>query len=680
MQGLVDQAPVLGLAVLDERALHGLLVRVARHVDGLHVARVHARVVHAGAHGGRGGVEVLDLLGHVAHVAHGLGQLHGLLHGAAWVRADEVGHHVLLLAGAARDLLEAAAEGVVDRAGRLAHGGQDRVAHVLGRQAQLAAHVVVDQLLEELVGLVGQGVVKADAAAHEDLLHAGKLAQVAQELGVGVLLDHHVLAERGPHAAAVAAHAAGGLLVARGPAEVCRGAADVGDVALEVRVCREGTCLLHDALVAPYLQDAPLVEGDGAEAALAKAAAVGRNGEAHLVKVEGRYATRGVVVRVPRAGVGQLVDGVQLGRGEWRLRRVLHHEEVVGRVGLHQAVGRHGVHVAVLHGKAAGVVEAIRTQVVKGGEKVVVVDLVQRVGLVDRPADPGDLVDGKTGVQGLRHLHDGLFAHAVEDEVGAGVKQDGALEGVRPVVVVGKAAQARLDAAQHDGGVLVRAADEVGVDHAGVVGARPHDAPGGVEVLAAAALGYGVMVDHGVHVAGGDQEGQAGLAQDGNALGVVPVRLANHAHLEAVGLQGARDDGHAKAGVVHVGVSADVDEVALLPAAGLHVGAADGEKRLARGTGGVCGRVGLAGCVRARLAAGVAPGGASGLAVRLRPLAVLAASALGVALAAVGLGHGASVLLDWGCRSMVALRGGLCDLWRARGASVGRLCIRPAVD
>ena len=301
---------------------------------------------------------------------------------------------------------------------------------MLGRQAQLAAHVVVDQLLEELVGLVGQGVVKADAAAHEDLLHAGKLAQVAQELGVGVLLHHHVLAERGPHAAAVAAHAVGGLLVARGPAEVCRGAADVGDVALEVGVCREGAGLLHDALVAPHLQDAALVEGDGTEAALAKAAAVGRNGEAHLVKVEGRHAARGVVVRVPRAGVGQLVDAVQLGGGERGLRRVLHHEEVVGRVGLHQAVGRHGVHVAVLHGKAAGVVEAVRSQLVEGGQQVVVVDLVKRGSLVGRAADPGHLVDGKARVQGLRHLHDGLLAHSVEDEVGAGVKQDGALERV----------------------------------------------------------------------------------------------------------------------------------------------------------------------------------------------------------------------------------------------------------
>ena len=81
LQCLAHQLVVLGLAILDERALHGLLVRVARHIDRLHGARIHAGVVHARRHGGRRGVEVLHLLGHIAHVAHGLGKGHGFLHG-----------------------------------------------------------------------------------------------------------------------------------------------------------------------------------------------------------------------------------------------------------------------------------------------------------------------------------------------------------------------------------------------------------------------------------------------------------------------------------------------------------------------------------------------------------------------------------------------------------------------
>ena len=46
-------------------------------------------------------------------------------------------------------------------------------------------------------------------------------------------------------------------------------------------------------------------------------------------------------------------------------------------------------------------------------------------------------------------------------------------------------------------------------------------------------------------------------------------------------IEHAADDGHAKAGVIHIGVAADIDEVALVPATRIHVGAADGEELVA---------------------------------------------------------------------------------------------------
>ena len=99
-----------------------------------------------------------------------------------------------------------------------------------------------------------------------------------------------------------------------------------------------------------------------------------------------------------------------------------------------------------------------------------------------------------------------MLAHAVEQDVGAGVEQHGALELVLPVVVVRQAAQARLDAADDDGLVLERAADEVAVDRDGAVGPRARDAAGGVGVLVSRFLVHGVVVDHRVHVAGRDEE------------------------------------------------------------------------------------------------------------------------------------------------------------------------------
>ena len=72
-----------------------------------------------------------------------------------------------------------------------------------------------------------------------------------------------------------------------------------------------------------------------------------------------------------------------------------------------------------------------------------------------------------------------MLAHAVDEDVGARVEQHRALELVLPVVVVGQAAQACLDAADNDGGILKRLADEVAVDRDGTIGAAPLLATGG---------------------------------------------------------------------------------------------------------------------------------------------------------------------------------------------------------
>lgn len=120
----------------------------------------------------------------------------------------------------------------------------------------------------------------------------------------------------------------------------------------------------------------------------------------------------------------------------------------------------------------------------------------------------------------------------------------------------------------------------------------------------AAVLGHRIVVDHGVHVAGTDQKAQARLTEYADAGGVGPVGLTDDAHFVAVRVEYAADDGHAKAGMVHVGVAADVDKVALVPAARIHVGAADGEELIAARAPGACERCwGMRGVPTLRLTA-----------------------------------------------------------------------------
>ncbi len=250
-----------------------------------------------------------------------------------------------------------------------------------------------------------------------------------------------------------------------------------------------------------------------------------------------------------------------------------------------------GVHILLLHVKAARVVELVGGKVVPAGKQVVVIDLVERAGAVDGAVDIGDLIDGQSGVERVGDLDNRVLAHAVDEDVGARVEQHRALEFVLPVVVVGQATQACLDAADNDGSVLERLADEVTVDRDGSVGTVPLLATGGIGVGVAAVLGHRIVVDHGIHVAGTDEKAQTRLAEHRDAGGVSPVGLADNAHLVAVRVEHAADDGHTKARVVHVGVAADVDKVALVPTARIHVGATDGEELIAArapGAGGCC--------------------------------------------------------------------------------------------
>ena len=285
-----------------------------------------------------------------------------------------------------------------------------------------------------------------------------------------------------------------------------------------------------------------------------------------------------------------------------------------------------GVHVLLLHVKAACVVELVGGKVVPAGQQVVVVDLVERAGAVDGAVDIGDLVDGQSRVERVGDLDNRVLAHAVDEDVGARVEQHRALELVLPVVVVGQTAQARLDAADNDGSVLERLTDEVAVDRDGSIGAVPLLAAGGIGIGAAAVLGHRIVVDHGVHVAGADEKAQAWLAEHGDTGGVGPVGLADDTHLVAMCIEHAADDGHAKTGVVHIGVATDVDKVALVPAACIHVSAADGEELVAARAPGAD-----------RRCRGMRGARALGLAATLLLLAALGMLAVLVVLSVLGL-------------------------------------------
>ena len=377
----------------------------------------------------------------------------------------------------------------------------------------------------------------------------------------------------------VAAGAAVQLRIARRLAIVRRGAAHVMDVALELRVGDHLLRLFHDGLMASHLHDAPLMERQRAKRALAEAAAIAGQAELHLA--DGRDAAGFLVHGVIRARIRQAVHRVHLRGGQRFARRVLYHELMIG-IGLNQAFSREGVAVAVLHVEAASILEVILLHAVERGQQLVIVHVLKRFRAIHRAVDERDVGHVKPSRQRIGDLHDGMLAHAVADQVGAGVKQDRTLQLVRPVIIMSQTAKRCLDAAQHDRNILVRAANQVSVDHRRPIGPESHCAAGRERIGAAMLLGNRVVIHHRVHVASGNQESQPGPSQHRDAFRVAPIGLADHANLIVIGLKQARDDGHAERGMVDICIAAHEHEVATVPTALLHIGTANRQERTAR--------------------------------------------------------------------------------------------------
>ena len=130
---------------------------------------------------------------------------------------------------------------------------------------------------------------------------------------------------------------------------------------------------------------------------------------------------------------------------------------------------------------------------------------------------------------------------------------------------MGKPPERRFQPADDDGHVSVGLADAVAVDDGGTVRPQSRLASGGVEILAPAFFGGGVVGHHGVDIAGADQKAQPRPAEFFEIVGGAPVRLGEHGDEKSVLLQHPGDDGRAEGRMIHISVAGDVDKIGYLP-------------------------------------------------------------------------------------------------------------------
>ena len=546
----------------------------AGYIHRLHGPGVQASVIHHRGERRGSGVEILDLLRHIAHVPDKFRQLHRLAKGRAGVGGHEVGHQVLLQMVL---LIQGKIPGgklLVNGVFGLTHFGQNGVRHVLRGHLQLAGYVVLHQLPEEGIPLVRQDVVKANAAADEDLLHPRQLPELAQEAEIVAVVRPEVGAGGGEETLPPGADAFGQLLVTgRGP-EVSGGASYIVDVTLEIRVMGHLLGLSQNGVVAAGLDDPPLVEGEGAEGAGSEAAPVGHQAELHFL--DGGDAPGFPVAGMVIPAVGEVINPIHFRLGQGLLGWILHHK--FPPIGLSQPSGCKGVRIAVLDTKAFGILpgafpERFEVRQDQGGQAV-----VQGPGPVNSAVDVGHVLNGKAAVQAIRHFPDAPLSHAVEEQVRLGVQQDGTAHLVRPVIVMGQPPETGLHAANENRYIPEALADQVAVYNGSPVRPLSHHSAGGKSIGFPAVMGYGIVVYHGVHIAPGDQKAQPGPPQGADGLRVLPVRLGEDPHLVSCRLQDPADDGVSKGRVIHIGVANDIDKVTLLPSPGRHIRPGDRQK------------------------------------------------------------------------------------------------------
>ena len=337
------------------------------------------------------------------------------------------------------------------------------------------------------------------------------------------------------------------------------GATNIVDGAGEAGVGAQALGLGDQAGRAARGHDAALMGADGAKGTGSGTAAMGGHRPAH--GGQGRYP-QGAMGRMFAAGEGQGVDRIQGGgiQGQgWRLL-----DDATPALILDQGSAAVGVLVAPDDlgglGKALAIaLDAVPARQVQGGGR----------GFIT--AQPATGAWGRrqaAQVMASREMSgdgdDGLFSHAVDQQVGFAVGEEAAAQGLLQAVKMDEAAQAGFNPADDQGQAGKDLTAHAAIGDGGPVGSPPGLAARAVAIFTAALAAGRVVVDQGIKGAGADPDTQPGSTHCQQVFGL--LWLGHHADSQAFSGQDPSDDGDAEGGVIDVGVSADQQDIQFVPA------------------------------------------------------------------------------------------------------------------
>ena len=450
---------------------------------------------------------------------------------------------------------------------------------MLRRHPQLSADMVLTEFPKKSPVPVRQQIVKAESRPDKYFFDTRQAAELFQQRQIIPVVNLQIRTGLREEAPPVFAGAVCHLFFTGGRAEFRGRSPHVIDISLEIGLLQHLLRLLQDRLVAAHLDYTALMKSQGTEIAVTVAPAVGCQAEPDLT--QRRNASECIIHGMPGAHVRKRVDIIHFLHGERLCRRILH-DKSPPSVSLIQALCLKRIRVGVLQGETlrVGLFACGRRHahllMVRQTDRIKNIFFIPR--LIDRAVDKSDIPHIQPRGQGIRDLHDASFSHPVRDEIRACIQQNRPPHLVCPIVIVGHPPETGLQTAQNHRSFFESPANQVSVDHHRVIGPPAHLSAGRKGIPAAVFFVYSVMVHHRVHISRRDQKAQPRLSQNRHALRIPPVRLTDHTHCIAPRLQDARNNRRPEAGMIHIGVPANIYKIKLFNSLRQHVLPADRQK------------------------------------------------------------------------------------------------------
>ena len=382
------------------------------------------------------------------------------------------------------------------------------------------------------------------------------------------MIRHHIFTWLREETVPVRAGAFGELLFARRTAEICCRAADIVNIAFKFFFLYHLPCFRQNGFVTSCLHNTSLMECQCTEAAGTKTAAVACQAVFDFPKR--RHAAVFFIAWVVGTHIRKGIDIIHLLLRQRAGRRILY-DITLSFIRLRHRLRIDGISIFILDCKAFSIRALALPHLFKRRQHYRIDQVIQRFAPVNGARNKSDIMNIDSCSKGISNRYDRKFSHSVRNQIRTRIEKNGAAYLAGPVIVMCQTAERCLDAAEDHRCMFIRSPDQIAVHGNRAVRPFSHHAARCKSIDFSVLFRHSIMIDHGIHISGGDKKAKTRFTENRNAVLVLPVRLGDDADGIAVRLKHAADDRRAERGMVHVGISDDIDKVKLFDSPFLHL-------------------------------------------------------------------------------------------------------------